>query len=113
VDAVQEQAMDLNVLTRGDVEHAVAVAPGDPRKYPQLLRQDDARGKADTQHVGIRFTLFVNTTRNAECAKFGGGGGAALEPLDLLLELVEVILQVGRQFVDGGHGSGSWIDLLN
>ena len=65
-DVADQHAMDLDVLPRGHVQHAVAVGSRHGGQHAHLVRQHAAGRKPHAEHVGVGLALLVHAHRHAE-----------------------------------------------
>jgi len=66
VDAVDLDAVDLQILAAGEVQRGVAPRRGDLGRDAHLCGREDAANEPSTEHVRARFALLVDALRNAE-----------------------------------------------
>ena len=93
----------LNVLARGEMPESPIVGAGDVRKFPHLLRRQDAVGYVDPQHVGVK--LHVEAVHQPKRLELVLGEFAGHAAFDLPAKLPDPLRhQLVIEFVVPVHG---------
>ncbi len=94
-------SMELDILSRGDMQQAIAKLCAQPCEQLGLLIGEGSAGNTNSDHVRTILSLFINTSGNTLCFEDTNGNLAGPETLDILAIGFDVCGKIIWKVVEG------------